>query len=1000
MGASQKSAFVHLHVHSSFSFGLATPGVDALARQAAQMDMQALALTDTNGLYGAVRFVKEAHRAGIRPILGVQMLLENTLPLVLLAKDNKGYGNLCRLVTAAHFAADGHDPLCTLDLLSHYAEGLVALYGAGSSADASETVEACLDIFGKQNFYIELTRHNLPSEEKRNRQLVALARSLDVSLVATNNVHFLRQEDYPVYKTLLGTSQAVHHKDVRVLPNDTFYLKSPSEMEELFRDLPEALHATAAIAERCNVDLALGTLRPPAFLATAGKDPDAMLEAACLKALSRLYPSNTQHAEERLRHELNIIREKQFSEYFLLVHDIVLFAIRRGIRHSCRGSAAASLVLYLLGVSQADPLEHDLLFERFLNPERKDIPDIDLDFDSRRRDEVFAYLFDKYGPEHACMVAMVPTFEARSALREVGRAKGMSYDAIKRVVGHFPYVSASHISDAMQVLPELADSRLKEEKFKNLVALAQDFSGLPHYLSVHLGGVVIFDALQDIVPMQRSVKGYPVAQYDKDDIEALGLIKTDLLSLRMLGAIGEAVEAIRIEHPRFHLSTIPRDDEKVFELLRDGKTVGCFQLESPGMRQLLGRLQPEKFSDIVANISLFRPGPMQADMITPYIDRRWGYEEVSYPHPLLEPILKETYGVLIFQEQVLRIARAAAGFSLGQADLFRRAMTSSITDEEFARLEADFMAGACARGVPKETAKGIFVKLAAFASFGFPKAHAVCFAAIAYESAYLKCYYPLAYFLGILNNSPGLYPLCVLANEARRCEVSVNSVDVNRSGASFTAEGRGLRAGLGLVKGVGPAALEKIFKERETGFFSDLDDFVRRVKLPMRSVENLVLSGAFDTLSSHRRHLLALLHGGSEKVETLKDFSFSEKCSAELELTGINFTGHSMQYMRGQLDARRAVPSSRLERYADGAKVTVAGIKVVLHTPPTRSGTRVVFLTLEDEFGLVDVTVFEDVQRRDARVLFGKDVLVVEGYVRRMFPRAVSVVATRISIVT
>lgn len=998
-------SFVHLHVHTYFSFEQGTSAPASLLRRCRELGMAAMAVTDYDGLYGAVRLLKHAATLGVKPLIGMEITLEDGHRLVLLAKNLDGYSNLCRLTSAMHLSPHDRFPVCPLDLLGKHSSNLIAIWpGTGGemgglplleSDDMRAAVASYLDIFGKDRLYIELQDHFVPHERIQNESRLKLSRAFGVGVVATNSVHFLDPSEYELHKALVRAGTVVHHSVRSAKPNREYYLKSPEEMRSLFRGIPEAIENTLAIAEACNINLELEKIRAPSLFSSQGEDAGMMLEDICRRALPELYGDRMEEAENQLRHELEVIKAKGFSDYFLQVRDIVEFARSRGIRCSCRGSASSSIVIHLLGISGVDPLANDLLFERFLNPERKDSPDIDLDFDSRRRDEVLAYVLQKYGTDKACMVATVPTFAARSALRELARASGLDYGAIERLTAYLPFVPASRLRLAIELLPELKTSPLRESRYAQLVELAEEVGGFPHHLSVHLGGVVVWDRLADIVPMQRSPKGYPVAQFDKDDLEALGLIKTDILSLRMLGAMGEAEEQIRLENPDFHIDSIPHEDPEVYELLRSTRTVGCFQVESPGMRQLLGRLQPERFSDIVATISLFRPGPVKADMVTPFLARRWGREEVTYPHPALEPILRETYGEIVFQEQVLKVTRAIAGFSLGQSDLMRRAITEEVTKEELDTLRRQFVEGSNRNGIPAGPALQIFHKLAAFASFGFPKAHAASFAKIAYESAWLKRHYPAQFFLGLMNNDPGLYPIGVIANEARRCGVEILGVDINKSDASFTRSGKSIRAGLVHVQGIGPASLEKILRERENGTFADIHDFRARVRMQAKQHDSLILCGAFDSIEPNRRKLLVAVR--SQGVEgDVEDFSPVEKARFEAALTGLSFSGHPISFLRAELSERGVISSRQLENCREGERISVAGLKVVLHTPPTRSGRRVVFLTLEDEDGLSDITVFSDVQEKCSKTIFGRYALLVDGRLQRFYPHSFTIVAEKV----
>ncbi|MFQ6067236.1 MAG: DNA polymerase III subunit alpha, partial [bacterium] len=851
-------SFCHLHVHSNFTFGEGTSRVDDLILKARKMGMRELAITDKDGLYGAVRFYEKATKVGIKPIIGTELRLESGYPLILLAKSKRGYSNLCHLVSEMHLSSED-EPRLKIEILAKYSEDLFALSGPkgelgasillGRSDLAKKKVHGFLEIFGKDHFLIELQNHLLPQERILNEALFNLACELGLLVVATNDVYYLNQKDYELHQVLVRASQIVHHRSIRPTPNEEYHLKTPLQMARLFGRFPAAIANTSLVAEECSLKLDLGRAISPCFTLPKGKKAHEYLLKKCFENLPKRFHSPNKKVILSLTRELEIIRKKGFSSYFLLVADIVSFAKRSRIRCSVRGSASASLVAYLLGISQVDPIKHGLLFERFLNPERLDLPDIDLDFDSRRRDEVTEYVLKKYSPK-AALVATVSTFRARGALREIARAFGISYGKIESLTHALPYLSADKIRSAIEIFPEHKESELRQKSYENLIDVSERVDGFPRYLSSHLGGVVISQGpLQDLVPLQKSAKGFPLAQYDKDDLEKLGLIKTDLLSLRMLGAISEAVEHLKMRGINLDLERIPLDDEKVYEFLRSTKTVGCFQLESPGMRQLLGRLQPRTFSDIVANISLFRPGPMHADMITPFLQRRHGREKASFPHPALEPILKETYGVIIFHEQILRIAQELASFSLGQADLLRRSMTEKISPEDEERLRAEFILGCKRKGVEKKIAEKVFEKLASFGAFGFCKAHAVSFAKIAYQSAYLKVYYPKEFFLGLLNNEPGLYPPRVILNEAKRLGIKVLAPDINRSEGKFSLEDGALRVGLSRLKEMGPSSLEEILRERRKRKFESLEDFCLRVRVERNLLENLILSGCFNSLN-------------------------------------------------------------------------------------------------------------------------------------------------------
>lgn len=998
-------SFCHLHLHSNFTFGKGSSFIDDLISKAKKRGMSALALTDKNGLYGAIRFYQKAIKEGIKPIIGAEITLESGYSLVLLAKNIKGYSALCHLISEMHLSSKD-EPRLAMPTLKKYSQNIFALSGPkgelaayilrGRLDLAKKRAGRYLEVFGKDHFLIELQNHLLPSERVLNEALFRLACKNNLLVVASNDVYYLNQKDYELHQILVRASQIVHHQNSRATPNEEYYLKTPLQMARLFGRYPAAIVNTSLVAEECNLKLNLGGIISPAFPIPQGEKDNEYLLKQCFKRLPKKYHPPSKEVTSTLIRELEVIKRKGFSSYLLLVADIVSFARKKGIRCSARGSASGSVVVYLLDISENDPLKHNLLFERFLNPERNDLPDIDLDFDSRRRDEITEYVLKKYNSK-AALVATVPTFKARGALREVARSFGLSYQKIETLTNMIPYLPADKIRPALDALPELRENELSKKEYEKLIDVAEKVDGFPRHLSCHLGGVVISRGpLQDLVPIQKSAKGFSLSQYDKNDLEKLGLIKTDLLSLRMLGAISEAIEHLRVRRVNLDLENISLDDEKVYELLRSTKTVGCFQLESPGMRQLLGKLQPANFNDIIACISLFRPGPMQADMIRPFLERRHGREKASYLHPALEPILKDTFGVIIFHEQVLKIAQSLAGFSLGQADLLRRSMTKKITPEEKEKLECDFLAGCKRKGVKKGVAQKVFGQLAAFGAFGFCRAHAVSFAKIAYQSAYLKTYYPVEFFPGLLNNEPGLYPKRVLLNEAKRCGIQILPPDINESKGKFSLEDGAIRVGLSCVKEMGPSSLKEILRKRREQKFNSLEDFRLRVNIERPLLENLILSGCFNSLNGKSIHYLLRTSQIFSQLFKNNNNNHQNKTLLEMDLLGLTVKYHPLIAFKRNLDKIERVKSSELSAISEGKTVKVAGVKVILHTPPTKSGQRVIFLTLEDEEGLIDVTVFPSAQKLYASNIFEEDILLIEGYVQK-HGFAVSLIANRVS---
>jgi DNA-directed DNA polymerase III PolC len=851
--------FVHLHVHSAFSFLFGTFLPEALVEAASRLSMPAVALTDKNGLYGAIRFYKAAQKKNIHPVIGAEITLEDQTSLILLASSDRGYGNLCKIITHAHSSAPRGSPASSLQSLAERSKGLIVLTGgregllwklfaSGREREGRSFANRLVNIFGMENLFVEIQSH-ISSDQKIISGLCALAHDLNLPVVATNGVCFLEKKGYRVHNILVGIQRTVHHREVEPVPNEHFYFKSYEEMASAI-SYPEALENTLAIARRCQLNLKLGKFRPPSFsLANAHEK----LTRICFKSLARRYKPAPRKALFNLQHELDVLKERGLAEYFLFVKEIRDCAGEKGIRCTVRGSAAGSFVTYLL-LGGVDPLKNGLLLERFMNEHRQDMPDIDLDFDSDRRDEVTEYIIEKYGTDRVALVATIPTFRARSAIREIGRALGYSYEKIKRLAAFVPYyLGGSQIEAGLESLPELKGSELKKER--EIIELASACDGLPRHLSVHLGGVAIAGdrPLTSLVPVEMSAKGFPVCQLDKDDIEALGLVKLDLLGLRMHTAISKTLACLKAREVDLDLDRIPLHDCKTFKLLRTMDTVGVFQVESPGQRQLLGRLQPREFSDIIAEISLFRPGPMHADMIAPFIKRRRGQEAVAYFHPCLEPVLKETYGVIVFQEQVLRIAHELAGFTYGEADSLRRAMTKDRSPEEMQNLQDWFIEGCVRNGVAEEVAKKVFSKIAAFAAFGFCKAHAASFAHITYQSAYLKTHHPLEFYTGLLNaGQVGSYPKSVIVNEARRKGFPTLPPHVNFSQAEFTIENGAIRVGLSMIRGIGLRFTERILDARKKGPFRCLEDFHFRVSLPSSAHSALENAGALEGLSEVR----------------------------------------------------------------------------------------------------------------------------------------------------
>lgn len=1013
-------AFVHLHVHSPFSFLDGAGRLEELVDKAAALGMPALALTDHDNVAGAPFFQERCQRVGIRPITGAEVTLAEGFHLVLLAQNARGYANLCRLLTRAHLDHPRGQPRVTLASLREYQGDLIALSGCRKGeipflllrrkyGEALARVRQYQEIFGRDRFYLELQQTMLPGDRSLNHSLAQLSRVTGAPLVATNNVHYAEPEQFPVHDLLTCVRTLTRLEDIhpdRPL-NQENYLKTPAEMQELFRDYPEAVENTLIIAEQCEPALDLSAKHYPEFSLPPGETAESFLRRLVYEGARRRYGKIRRRVRERLEYELKVINELGYADYFLLVWDVAMFARRQGIRYAGRGSAADSLVSYCLYITEVDALERGLLFERFMSRERGEQPDIDIDFDARYRDRVAEYVYKKYGAEHVASVGTYNTFQARSAIRDLGRALGFAPEELDRIAKLFPHAHADAIPVLLERLPELRKSDLKGEKYRQLFHFCGQVAGLPRFMGTHLGGLVISrQPLTDITPLQMAAKGVVVTQFDKEGVEILGLLKLDLLSLRMLSVLEDTIRVVTREQAGFREEKMPPEDEATFQMINRGETIGVFQLESPAQRALQQRLHASTQEDLVASLALIRPGPIKGNMVEPFIRRKLGLEEVTYLHPQLEPILKKTRGVILFQEQVIEIATAIAGFTPGEADRMRRVMSHSRSQKEMEELGKLFVAKAQARGVDKKVAEEIFRCILGYASYGFCEAHAAAFANTAYRSAYLACHYPAYYFAALLSHQPmGYYDANTLCVEARRRGIAILPPDINKSGGDFLVEDGAIRVSLAQVKGMSREVLQAILAGRP---YTSLVDFQKRVKAPRDILENLILSGAFDGLHPNRKQLLWQVPLLAQVEEpgflpvaeelSLEDFTPWEKHRQEKEVLGIDIRCHPMAYYRPWLEEQGFQHSGSIKKLPPGAAVKIAGILVRPHRPPTRSGKTVVFFSVEDEYGLADVTVFEDIYQRYGQEIYGArgGLMVVEGTVQDR-DRGHGVIAARLS---
>jgi error-prone DNA polymerase len=954
--------WVDLHVHSNYSFLDGASDVDDLADAAVEQGLDALALTDTNGLYGAVRFANAAKERGLRPIFGAELQLQDMGHIVLIARDRQGWTSLCRTISAAQLAGEKTKPKATFELLAENAAGLFALTGcahgavpravrAGDLDTAREALARIAGVFGER-LYVELSDHLDPDAPALCDTLASLAQEMGLGCVVTNNVHYARPEGRRLHDVLrcIDLGVTLDEAGNKLKPNGEYWLKGEAMLRERLGRFDEAFRNAREIADSCVLDLLYDTNTPRAEASFVGKDrlpgfpvPEghtafSFLYALCGEGAKIKYPRITRDVAKQLAHELDVIDRCGLAEFFLINWDIVRFCKEHRIPAQGRGSAADSIVAYVLDITKVDPIQHDLLFERFLTEDSRTMPDIDLDIATNDREEVIQYVYKKYGERYAAMVCNVVTYRARSASREVAKALGFRDETIDRMAKsidqyhvdprgiptsaqhpayHHTDRASEHGWEEPRAMPDTVADLLEtfDEKerarfplFRELTLAIADF---PRHLSIHNGGMLITALpLVDTVPIERAtMPDRNVVQFDKRDVEDLGLVKMDLLGLRTLSLVKDAVADIETRHGELlELGSLPLDDPAVYDLICEVDTIGLFQVESRAQAQALPRVRPRNFADIVVEVAIIRPGPLQGNMVNPYIRRRQGREPVQYAHPLLEPILKETLGVILFQEQILRVAIAAAGFSPSAADMLRRAMSRARSSADMEKLRGPFVSGARQKGVDDVTANEIFRQIAAFAEFGFCKSHAAAFALTAYHTAHLKLYYPAEFYVALLNNQPmGFYSPAVIAGDAKRHGVAILPVDVNRSFAKAVCESVGgspegsvvlggpsgdhvgspvplrapapsvshpmdssrtiavhrkcrthdVRIGFGSVKGLGDEEAKAVVEERELrGPFKSFDEFATRVGLKEEALRNLALVGAFDSFGEPRRALL------------------------------------------------------------------------------------------------------------------------------------------------
>ncbi|KKR89284.1 MAG: polymerase III alpha subunit protein [Candidatus Wolfebacteria bacterium GW2011_GWA2_42_10] len=1043
--------FVHLHTHSHYSLLDGLAKIDDLIGRAKELKMEALALTDHGNLYGAIEFYKKALKEGIKPILGTEIYVapasrfdkeagknnDKYFHLTLLAENNAGWQNLIQLVTKANLEGFYYKPRVDKELLKQHREGLIALSGCPRGEipqlilrenfeEAEKVVKEYSEIFGNGNFFLEIGEHpNIPEVVKVKKEITKISRQTGIPLVATQDIHYIRPEDAQYQDILLAvqTGNKLSDDDRLTLKIDDFSMFSAEEATKLFEDFPEAVENTAKIAERCNVNIKLGQILLPSFPLEKSVNANQYLEKLIAEKLPEKFPNPDEKLKERLKHELDVIEKTNFADYFLIVQDIVNWAKERGIAVGPgRGSAAGSLVSYVLGITGVDPLKYDLLFERFLNPERIAMPDIDIDFADSRRDEIFAYVRQKYGENKVAQIITFGTMAARAAIRDATRAMDFPYALGDQIAKLIPF--NQNLTEAMENIKELNALYSSNHDAQKIIDAAKHLEGVARHASVHACGIVISkEPLTNYTPLQYAPQNQNIiiTQFEMESVEDLGLLKMDFLGLKNLTIIEETVRLIKeMKNEEVDIAKIPLDNKKTFELFQKGETVSVFQFESDGMRRWLKELKPTEFEDIVAMVALYRPGPME--LIPKYVKRKHGLEKISHLHPKLEPIFEKTYGIGVYQEQMMRIARDLAGFTLSEADTLRKAIGKKIKSLLDAQKEK-LINGMLKNGIEQKTAEAIWELFPPFARYGFNRSHAVCYALISYQTAYLKAHYPVEFMTSLFNAESGdVERISFLIDEAKKIGVQVLPPDINKSFVNFAPEEKNIRFGLLAIKNVGAAVVEAIIEERiRNGSFQNFADFLNRARhkdLNKKSLESSIKAGVFDSLDIERGALLSnieeilafsqnarkaaissqnSLFGSDYAIASLKlkpapAASNKEKLLWEKELVGLYISDHPMKEYIDVLKIKKIKPIKEIKTMKDpklfglmsgkkeiGGVYRIAGVITKIQKIVTKNGQPMIFAKIEDSNDNMEVLIFSDTFSKNPALWQENKILIVEG---------------------
>lgn len=1034
------ASFAHLHVHTEFSLLDGASRIKNLVTAVKELGMDSVAITDHGVMYGTIDFYKECLKQGVKPIIGCEVYLApgsrkerqeingvKYYHLILLAENQTGYRNLVQLVSLANIEGMYYKPRVDKELLKKYHEGIICLSACvageipraliqGNKAKAESLVQEYLNIFGKDNFFLEIQNHGLAEERISNAGLVELAQKYNIGLVATNDCHYVSRADSEFHDILLCIQMGKTIADpARMRFNsDDYYVKSPAEMAELFKDYPEAIANTEKIAARCQVDFEFGHIQLPYYpIPSQYADDEAYLRALCEQALPNRYPKSSEAVIKRLDYELSIIHRMGYDSYFLIVWDFINYSRQHGIGVGPgRGSAAGSIVAYLLGITNLDPLKYELLFERFLNPDRVTMPDIDIDFDYIQRSKVIDYVKERYGYDHVAQIVTFGTMAAKGAVRDVGRVLNMPYSQVADIAKLIPNELKITLDKALKESADFRKLYDSDADVKKLIDLARKIEGLPRHSSTHAAGVVIArNPLTDYLPVTVS-EGTLVTEFDKDHVEELGLLKMDFLGLRTLTVINDTIANIKKNRQEvIDINAIPLADELTADMLCAGKTGAVFQMESSGMTNLVKDLAPRNFADLIPTVALYRPGPLGSGMVEDFIGGRHGTKEVTYMHPLLEPILKETFGVVLYQEQVMQIVQVLAGFSLGQADLLRRAMGKKKHEILLAQKE-NFLKGCAQNQIDADLATTIFDLLTHFADYGFNKSHSAAYALVAWQTAYLKAHYPAEFMAAMLTSIMDTQKVPRYIELARRMELEILPPDINASMANFSVDHEAIRFGLAAVRNVGDAAIASIVEARQAdGRFKSLLDFCKRIDtstINKRMLESLIKCGAFDSLGAKRSQLLAIMDAAMSeaqrekrdamngqlglfgedigetyalKLPDIPEASMPERLNWEKENTGFYITGHPLDEFRASLKNLPTIEFIQHGGVKDKQVVRIGGMVTEAKRITTRKGDTMCFLTIEDYTERLEVTVFPRVFYVNTAVLVPDMPLIIQGRV-------------------